>query len=72
MKLKAKEEEQLTSHAYTFTSDRPLAAKAAAMPHVKPPPPNGATTVVTSGRSCRISRPTVAFPDEDDTTNSSL
>ena len=52
----------ITSQAYTLTSALSLAFIAAAIPRDKPPPPNGAIIVLTSGRSSRISSPIVALP----------
>src|SRR5271157_5224468 len=39
-----------------------LALIEAAIPQLKPPPPNGTNTVSTSGKSSRISNPIVPFP----------
>ena len=50
------------SAAKMRTSSRPLPRTAAAMPDSSPPPPSGATMASTSGRSSRISRPTVPLP----------
>src|SRR5262245_8913580 len=49
------------SAAYTCADGR-SSRITAAMPDSSPPPPSGAITVSTSGRSSRISRPAVALP----------
>ena len=51
----------LISTATILTSER-VALIAAAIPAQSPPPPHGTSTVSTSGRSSRISRPITPFP----------